>query len=225
MKPLEYCKNLEEIEIIFTNIKRIELSPLENLPIKRINISGNLLENINLEPLSKMRELERMELSENNLREIDLRPLEELKKIEMIDLHGNLLKEIDFKPLRYKNIIRIHADSFNTFKQIELKPLFENYTEERCFGENGKQNCLTILSFSCDDFDVKSIEKQLTNEINIVYKKEHHYFETTAGELKTRNVKRKLPVELETKKEINKNASLGWIEITNIINHVKKTFD
>ena len=71
--PLEYCENLEEIEIIFTNIKRIELSPLENLPIKRINISGNLLENINLEPLSKMRELERIELSENNLREIDLK--------------------------------------------------------------------------------------------------------------------------------------------------------
>ena len=154
-----------------------------------------------------------------------LRPLEELKKIEMIDLHGNLLKEIDFKPLRDKNIIRIHADSFNTFKQIELKTLFKNYTEERCFSENGKQNCLTILSFSCDDFDVKSIEKQLTNEINIVYKKEHQYFETTAGELRTRNIKRKLPIKLEMKKEINKNASLVWIEITNIINHVKNAVD
>jgi hypothetical protein len=190
-----------------------------------LSIAGNLLESINLEPLAKMRELERLDLSENNLKEIDIQPLEELKKIEFINLHGNLLKEIDFKPLNNKNIVKIHADSYNNFEQIELEPLFENYTEERCFGENGKQKCLTILTFSCEKFDIMTIEKQISKEINITYKKEYHYFETVSGELNAREIKRKLPIKIETKREINKKASLGWIEITNIINHMKNTSD
>ena len=101
-----------------------DMSWTENITnLIRLDIGGNRLAKINLDPIRHMTTIRHLDLSENKLDSIDLAPLENFKNLETLDLSYNNLKKIDLFPLMGCERLRFVYVHENQLETVNIAPL------------------------------------------------------------------------------------------------------
>ncbi len=131
---LRYSKGLKKLNLSSNQLQYINL---ENLPIRELEeleLQQNKLSQINF-PVDKDRsELQLLILSENNLQDLEVNQFSQFTKLQYFYLNGNLIENIDLSPLtNLQNLILLDI-SDNFIESLDLTPL---------------QTILTLKYFSC----------------------------------------------------------------------------
>ena len=186
LEQIRKCKKLKEISIYMTNLKKVDLAPLEGLPIEEITLSDNHIEDIDLQPLEGCVTLKKLFLDCNYIEKIDLKPLEKLEKMVAFSVGLNRHKEIEIEWLSSKKLRSIDISTFNTFENLNLESLYEKrflqellYTwregdgsEAEPFGKNYREVRYTKTEYQytgeldCKDYLYKK-RKYLIDEVLI----------------------------------------------------------
>ena len=89
----------------------------------RLDIGGNDLAEVNLEPIQHMTTIRYLDFSENKLQSIDLASLQEFKNLETLDLSYNCLKTLDLTPLMECENLRFLYVHTNQLETVNITPL------------------------------------------------------------------------------------------------------
>lgn len=116
LKILSQCTNLQVLVLDYQQIT--DLSPLENLPLKYLSLTGNQVSN--LSPLSSMTELQVLDLGENPVRSIDV--LADLTKLQEVTLEATGITSVDvFKTSRIQSL-NVRSTWVTDFSPLESCP-------------------------------------------------------------------------------------------------------
>jgi len=119
---LNKCTKLEVLDVSGQGVYSVAFPPTTT--IKRIDLSDNDIQVIDLQPLSGCTDLAELNLKGNRLGHIDLKPLSSCTKLKKLNLASNQLESIDFDPLRTHTELELLNIGVNpSLKGVDLTPL------------------------------------------------------------------------------------------------------
>ena len=119
---LNKCSKLELLDVSGQGVYNVAFPTTTAL--KRIDLSDNLIQVIDLKPLRGSSELIELNLRGNQLRQIDLTPLSSCTKLKKLNLASNQLESIDFNPLSTHTKLEVLNIGVNPLQNgIDLTPL------------------------------------------------------------------------------------------------------
>lgn len=135
---VEEAHHITELQLLNINLSFLPDSIGHFYNLKKLNLTQNSLQSIDLTPLKQLKHLEILDLKKNQLQSIDLTPLSYCTKFEILDLRQNKLREIDLTPLQdCPNLYNLILES-NQLQTIDLSPLL-NCTQLRLLDLNNNQ--------------------------------------------------------------------------------------
>ena len=123
LTPIQTFRYLKYLILESNDLERIDLRPLRELPLTHILIGDCKLTEVDLSPLTSLKNLQVLRLTRNRLEEIDLSPLAGLKFLKKIQLARNQLRSLSLEPLRGKQYLNELNLDRNPFEEVNMDAL------------------------------------------------------------------------------------------------------
>ncbi|TFG06538.1 leucine-rich repeat domain-containing protein [Candidatus Thorarchaeota archaeon] len=148
--PLADCADLHSVDLSGNKLRAINLEPLSNSPIESLTLYENKLREIDLSPLASCQQLKDLWIFDNMLEHIDLAPLRNCRKLTWVSFAGNNLTEIDVSALGECPQLRYLALERNQLARLDITRLF---------------NCPELVEFHIDP-GVRIIATSMPHEVD-----------------------------------------------------------